>query len=128
MAHVLEHLPDPVGYLISLREQYLLPQGWLLIEVPNLYCHDSFEIAHLASYSMHTLCQTLLRSGFEIFKHQSHGRPRSELLGLYLTVLAKPGVQVDVISPEKMVAQKRQLGMLRRRVLQKLFPKQAWIR
>jgi trans-aconitate methyltransferase len=128
LAHVLEHLPDPIGYLISLREQYLLSHGWLLIEVPNLYCHDSFEIAHLTSYSMHTLCQTLRRSGFEITKNQSHGRPRSELLSLYLTVLAKPGVQVDGIRPEKMVVQKRQLGMLLRRVLQKLFPKQAWIR
>jgi trans-aconitate methyltransferase len=128
MAHVLEHLPDPTRYLISLREQYLHTHGWLLIEVPNLYCHDSFEIAHLTSFSMHTLRQALLRSGFKIIKHQSHGRPRSELLGLYLTVLAKPGVEVDGVRPEKMVAQKRQLGMLRRRVLQKLFPKQAWIR
>jgi trans-aconitate methyltransferase len=128
MAHVLEHLPDPTGYLISLREQFLHPHGWLLIEVPNLYCHDSFEIAHLTSYSMHTLRQALLYSGYEIAKAETHGRPRSELLRLYLTVLAKPGTQVDEINPEKMVARKRQLGMLRRRVLQKLFPKQAWIR
>ena len=128
MAHVLEHLPDPIKYLISLREQYLLPHGWLLVEVPNLYCHDSFEIAHLTSYSMHTLRQTLLRSGFEIIKQESHGRPRSELLDLYLTVLVKPGVQSDRIRPEKLVARKRELGMLRRRIMQKLFPKQAWIR
>ena len=128
MAHVLEHLPDPIGYLTSLREQFLLPHGRLLIEVPNLYCHDSFEVAHLTSYSMHTLHQTLRHSGYEIIKEESHGRPRSGLLGLYLTVLAKPGTQVSVIKPEKMVAKKRQLGMFRRRVLQKLFPKQAWIR
>jgi len=128
MAHVLEHLPDPSGYLNTLREQYLLPDGWLLLEVPNLYCHDSFEIAHLISYSAHSLRQILLQSGYKIIKLESHGRPRSELLDLYLTVLAKPGAQVDVIKPEKLVAQKRQLGMLRRRVLQKLFPKKAWIR
>lgn len=128
LAHVLEHLSNPVGYLTYLREQFMTTDGWLLIEVPNLYCHDSFEIAHLISFSAHTLRQTVQRSGYEIVILQSHGRPRSELLGLYLTVLASPSKQVGIIQPEKRVAQKRQLGMLRRRVLQRLFPKRAWIR
>ncbi len=47
MFHVLEHLPDPVGYLSALRQKFLEPDGWLLIEVPNLYAHDCFEVAHL---------------------------------------------------------------------------------
>lgn len=128
IAHVLEHLSNPVGYLTYLRDRYLSQDGWLLIEVPNLYCHDSFEIAHLISFSEHTLCQTLQRSGYEIVKLEAHGRPRSELLGLYLTVLTRPGNQVGIIQPEKMVTQKRQLGMFRRRVLQRFFPKRAWIR
>jgi len=102
--------------------------GWLLIEVPNLYCHDSFEIAHLISFSAHTLRQTIQRSGYEIVILESHGRPRSELLGLYLTVLARSNKQVGIMQSERRVAQKRQLGMLRRRVLQRLFPKRAWIR
>jgi SAM-dependent methyltransferase len=127
MAHVLEHLPDPVGYLASLRENHLTPDGWLLLEVPNLYCHDSFEIAHLTSFSAHTLCQTVQRAGYEIVKLEAHGRPRSELLPLYLTMLAKPGKMAGAIQPEKGMARKRQLGMLRRRVLQKLFPKRAWL-
>ena len=59
---------------------------------------------------------------------EAHGRPRSELLNLYLTLLAPPGKQAGVIQPEKGVVRKRQLGMLRRRVYQKLFPKRAWIR
>jgi len=128
MAHVLEHLPNPVGYLTYLRERHLFQNGWLLIEVPNLYCHDSFEIAHLISFSAHTLCQTIQRSGYEVVKLDAHGRPRSELLPLYLTVLARPGKRVSVIQPEKGVALKRKAGMLRRRVLQRLFPKRAWIR
>jgi SAM-dependent methyltransferase len=57
MAHVLEHLPDPVGYLSALRETLLESNSWLLIEVPNLYAHDCFEVAHLTSFSAHTLSQ-----------------------------------------------------------------------
>lgn len=127
MAHVLEHLSNPVGYLTYLREKHLTSDGWLLLEVPNLYCHDSFEIAHLVSFSAHTLSETVQKAGFEIVKLEAHGRPRSELLPLYLTVLARPGKSAGVIQPEKNVACKRRLGMFRRRVLQKLFPKKAWL-
>jgi 2-polyprenyl-3-methyl-5-hydroxy-6-metoxy-1,4-benzoquinol methylase len=128
MAHVLEHLSNPVDYLFHLREHHLKEDGWLLIEVPNLYCHDSFEIAHLISFSSHTLVQTIQRSGFEIIKIESHGRPRSKILNLYLTVLAHPGKRVKIIKPENGVAMKRKFGMLQRRVLQKIYPKHAWIR
>jgi hypothetical protein len=127
LAHVLEHLSNPVGYLTYLREKHLTAAGWLLLEVPNLYCHDSFEIAHLVSFSAHTLRQTVQKACFEVVKLEAHGRPRSELLPLYLTVLARPGQSTGVIRPEKSVARKRQLGMFRRRVLQKLFPKKAWL-
>ena len=129
MAHVLEHLPDPVGYLASLREKHLAPHGWLLLEVPNLYCHDSFEIAHLTSFSAHTLRQTVEQAGYEVVKLEAHGRPRSELLPLYLTLLARSANDgmVHPLQSEGNVAFKRRLGLLRRRVVQKLFPKKAWI-
>lgn len=130
LSHVLEHLPDPVGYLVHLRETLLNKAGWLLLEVPNLYAHDSFEIAHLVSYSPHTLMQTLEKAGFEIIRLEQHGRPRSKLLPLYLTVLARPlpGVpRTWNLLPEKQVAFKRRAGMLRRRLLERLFPKQAWL-
>ena len=129
LAHVLEHLPDPVGYLAHLHQSLLDPIGWLLIEVPNLYAHDTFEVAHLVSYSPHTLVQTLGKAGFEIVKIGQHGRPRSELLPLYITVLARPGstaTRFSPLAPEKWVALKRRLGMLRRRVLERLFPRRAW--
>jgi hypothetical protein len=105
----------------------LTRDGWLLLEVPNLYCHDSFEIAHLVSFSPHTLRQTVQKAGFEVVKLRAHGHPRSELLPLYLTLLACPGTSAGVIQPEKNVARKRQLGMFRRRVTQKFFPKKAWL-
>ena len=129
MAHVLEHMPDPVGYLVHLRETLLDPAGWLLIEVPNLYAHDSFETAHLVAYSAHTLQQTLGKAGFEVIRLEQHGRPRSAWLPLYITLLARPrmGAQGPFhIQPEHYVAAKRQLGMLSRHLLERLFPGWIW--
>ncbi len=128
MAHVLEHLPDPVGYLTTLREQVLTPDGWLLLEVPNLYCHDSFEVAHLTHFSKHTLRQTLRRAGYQIRRLRVHGRPRSALLPLYITVLAQPAPSAaSQVRPERFVAFKRRAGMFCRRVVQKLWPHKAWL-
>ena len=129
MAHVLEHLPDPVGYLAHLRETLLDPAGWLLIEVPNLYAHDSFETAHLVAYSAHTVQQTLGKAGFEVFRLEKHGRPRSAWLPLYITLLARPrsGAQRTYrLHPERWVARKRRLGMLSRHFLERLFPRWIW--
>ena len=131
MSHVLEHLPDPVGYLNHLRESILTPDGWLLVEVPNLYAHDSFEPAHLVAYSPHMLRQTLEKAGFAIVCLEAHGRPRSDVLPLYITVLARPGSGAPRTThrvPEKRVALKRRLGMLRRRILERLIPRRAWKR
>ena len=130
MAHVLEHLPDPVAYLVDLRKDYLTPSGWLLVEVPNLYSHDSFEIAHMTSYSAKTLEQVLKKAGFQIVILKKHGHPRSKILPLYLTVIAKPSQSVSVsyqVLPERNVRLKRLLGILWRRVVQKLFPQKAWV-
>jgi hypothetical protein len=128
MAHVLEHLPDPVRYLAGLRESLLERDGWLLIEVPNLYAHDSFEIAHLVSFSAHTLRQTLGRAGFEIVALEAHGRPRSRILPLYLTTLARPAQanQAAQVQPESRVRLKRWWGMRRRGLLSRVFPRWAW--
>jgi SAM-dependent methyltransferase len=129
--HVLEHLSDPIEILVCLRERFLEQGGWLLVEVPNLYGHDSFEIAHLYSFSSHTLTETLRKSGFEIAALQKHGKPLSKILPLYLTVLSHPGPTLKQSgafqpNPEKGVAAKRKLGMLNRRVLQRLLPRLAW--
>jgi SAM-dependent methyltransferase len=91
--HVLEHLPDPVGYLRRLRETWMTPTGRLLIEVPNLFGHRSMELAHLALYSARTLRQTIERAGFHVLKLKTHGRPRSPVLRLYVTALARAGIE-----------------------------------
>ncbi|MBU2609590.1 MAG: class I SAM-dependent methyltransferase [Chloroflexi bacterium] len=126
MSHVLEHLPDPAAYLAHLREKVLASDGWLVLEVPNLYCHDSFEVAHLVSYSAHTLSQIVIKAGFGIVAVEKHGRPRSDLLPLYITLLARPAEQTWSLHPERFVALKRRVGLLRRRILERLFPQKAW--
>ena len=95
MAHVLEHLPEPVAYLANLRKNLLAKDGALLIEVPNLYAHDCFEIAHLVSYSPHTLRELLRIAGYTVLAFKQHGQPRSEIIPLYLTALARPLGQTD---------------------------------
>ena len=128
LAHVLEHLPEPVEYLSALRAGLLEPAGHLLVEVPNLYAHDSFEIAHLVSYSAHTLQQTLQQAGYQVITLQAHGRPRSELLPLYLTALARPTTAaLASLIPEQGVPRKRRWGMMRRSLLERIFPRKAWL-
>jgi hypothetical protein len=135
LAHVLEHIPDPIQYLRNLREKWLTGDGNLLVEVPNLYGHDCFEIAHLISYSVHTLKQTLQQAGYEIRVTQVHGMPRSRILHLYITILAKPSTipkysstpsLVNLI-PERNVKLKRRLGFLKRQILTRLLPRKAWL-
>ena len=128
MMHVLEHLPNPVDYLRDLRLKCLLPAGWLLIEVPNLFAHDSFELAHLVSYSTHTLVQVVTKAGFKVTLLRAHGLPRSRLIPLYLSLLAQPGeVANNPTRPEHLVGLKRRAGFFYRRVVTRLAPRQAWI-
>jgi SAM-dependent methyltransferase len=129
LAHVMEHLPYPVEYLANLRQNLLIPEGWLLVEVPNLYAHDSFEVAHLASYSAHTLRQVLSKAGYDLVLLEAHGWPRSRLLPLYLTALARPVVDPAPYVPtlEGGARFKRGWGMLRRRALERLLPHLAWL-
>jgi predicted TPR repeat methyltransferase len=130
MSHVLEHLSDPVGMLRVIREKLLAENGLILLEVPNFYAHDSYELAHLVCYTPHTLKEALRQAGYEVVRFERHGVPRSDLLNLYLTVLARPASpQSDPgrVRPEKNVRLKRKLAMLYRRIVQKIFPHKAWL-
>lgn len=130
LIHVLEHLPDPVGTVASIRRDLLDKDGYLLLEVPNFYAHDSYELAHLACYTPHTLQEVLRKAGFEPVVVNRHGVPRSALLNLYITVVARPLVGDTLKSqarPESLVALRRQAGLYYRRLVQRLFPHQAWL-
>jgi len=130
MIHVLEHLPDPLGVLRTIRTELLKESGILLLEVPNFYAHDSYELAHLACYTPHTLQQVLRQAGYHVFFFQRHGFPRSSLLNLYLTLMAQPlpdDVPFVPVKPDRMVRYKREVGLLYRRGVEKIFPKKAWL-
>jgi len=128
MSHVLEHLPDPRTYLEHLKEEILASDGCLLIEVPNLYAHDSFEIAHLSSFSIHTLRQLVRKAGYEMIAYQKHGYPRSKVIPYFLTVLCCPTLftSQNKVRPERFVSIKRSMGLFRRRVISRIFPALAW--
>ena len=128
MMHVLEHLPNPVETLKSISEINLEPDGWLLLEVPNLYAHDCFEVAHLVSFSAHTLSQVVQKAGYRVIQLRAHGMPRSQLIPLYLTLLAQPDNGDNYsLKPDRLVRLQRQVGFIRRRITERLFPHQAWI-
>ena len=125
----IKDLIDPVSYLQRLKERHLVTRGWLMIEVPNLYAHDSFEVAHLISFNVKTLTQVVEKADFQIANLVKHGHPRSKLIPLYLTLLANPGSRKQgfQVRRETGVRVKRQAGLLHRRILTKLFPRQAWL-
>ncbi len=127
MMHVLEHLPNPVEYLQDLREKHLSTRGWLVLEVPNLFAHDCFEIAHLTAFSGHTLIQVVEQAGYRVIRLRAHGLPRSRLIPLYLSLLAQPNSHTHVaVKPDHLVSVRRQAGLLLRRVVTRLIPNQAW--
>ncbi|MFZ3070223.1 MAG: bifunctional glycosyltransferase/class I SAM-dependent methyltransferase, partial [Anaerolineaceae bacterium] len=130
LMHVLEHLENPVETLHQIREALLSSHGWLLLEVPNFYAHDSYELAHLACFTPHSIVETLHKAGYEVAFLRKHGYPRSELLNLYLNVLARPAQNPTpsyTVKPESAVPLKRQLAIFRRRVLTRLSPGRAWL-
>ena len=128
MVHVLEHLSNPVDYLIQLKSMWLTSAGVLLIEVPNLYAHDSFEVAHLTSFSQFTLVETLKKAGYTIKILLKHGLPRSNMIPLYITLLAIPSNNLyERINRERGIRMKRRAGIAHRRILERLLPKQAWL-
>ncbi|MEW6566796.1 MAG: class I SAM-dependent methyltransferase [Chloroflexota bacterium] len=124
LAHVLEHLPDPIRYLRSLREGWLSPDGHLLVETPSLYGHPCLEMAHTVAFSPATLVAALQASGLEPEQTRSHGRPYSRLLRLFVTVLARPvGARpprgIGRTSPS-MILLRRRIGMMALRSARRL--------
>ena len=128
MAHVLEHLPDPVGYLEDVREKWLTSDGALLVEVPNLYGHPSVENPHLFCFSPGTLNYALARAGYEVTRLVRHGSPRSKLIPLYLTAITRPAVDVRARKPgPRLVRFKRSIGMTWNRAASRVAPGWAWL-
>jgi len=119
-----------VGTLRMIREALIAPDGILLLEVPNFYVHDSYELAHLSCFTPHTLKEVVRQAGFRVEEVLLHGVPRSSNLKLYMTLIAVPAAEdkkLPAVKFERGVGIKRKAGMLYRRLIQKLFPHQAWL-
>ena len=129
LMHVLEHLEKPIEVLKQIREKLLKDDGCLIIEVPNFYAHDSYELAHLTCFTEQSLAEMLKQAGFETVAARKHGMPRSKILPLYLTILVKPVSKPEkqAVKTEKNVRCKRNYGMLKRRIQTKLNPGDAWL-
>ena len=131
MAHVLEHLPDPVDYLRNLREKWMKPGGHLLIEVPNLNGHTALELSHLAAYTTMTLQRLLNQAGYRLKAIEAHGHPRSRLIPLYLTALVQvSSEQVPSVSyrtSPRVILTRRKISTIWARSMTRLFPGLAWL-
>lgn len=67
MVHVLEHVPDPIGFLCALSEK-LRPDGLLMIEVPN-FLRNPFDLLiadHCTHYTVESLRTVVEKAGFEV--------------------------------------------------------------
>jgi hypothetical protein len=131
MVHVLEHLAEPVRYLETIRRDWMAEEGALLLEVPNLYGHSCFEAAHLTAYSPAALKETLRRAGYEVLSLNRHGAPRSRLIPLYLTALARPDPSAATVSNSSpaLLSTKwgRRIGIFWSRLATRLAPSLAWL-
>jgi 2-polyprenyl-3-methyl-5-hydroxy-6-metoxy-1,4-benzoquinol methylase len=131
MGHTLEHIPEPAEFLQRLRVRWLSPGGHLLLEVPNLYGHYSFETAHLIAFSKSTLSELLRRAGFEVLEVKAHGYPRSHLIPLYITLIARGMEEItdneSVQTTSVGVKVRRRFGMLWHQVASKLLTRWAWL-
>ena len=130
MTHVLEHLLDPIQFTEDLRLRWLLPEGALVVEVPNLFGHLNLERPHLLCFHSATLRRALAAAGFETKRVVHHGFPRSRIIPLYLTTIARPGAGPAlgrVRSTARGVELRRALGMAWHRIATKLLPFWAWL-
>ncbi len=114
----------------EIRQSLLASNGALLLEVPNFYAHDSFELAHLSCFTPHSLKEFLRLAGYEIQAFRKHGHPRSKTLDLYIGALARPIIpraRTGSGTPRTLRAPKRALAMLWRKVITRLRPKDSWL-
>ena len=94
MSHVLEHIPDPVAFLRSLRT-HLTPDGLLYIAVPDIRQNpvDLFVLDHCTHFDERTLFHTLADGSFAPVEL------RSDVLGKEIVAIAQASGGNGVIAP-----------------------------
>jgi SAM-dependent methyltransferase len=100
MSHVLEHLTDPVQTLRTIRERWLSDGGRLLLEVPDLIWHASYELSHVHAFTLDSLTNALAQAGLRPTRTVRHGNPYSRRIPFYLLVLAQIETgDIELVSP-----------------------------
>lgn len=75
LVHSLEHFPEPREFLVHLRQQVLAVDGWLYIEVPNLFGSPLNDPTHFFSFSPDSLRWLVETAGFEVVELFTTGEP-----------------------------------------------------
>lgn len=100
MSHILEHIPDPVGYLRKVSH-LLGPLGLLLVAVPNLDAYDVtslwrrehyatlFDRTHNMAFSGEGLVLLLEKAGYEIYRKNTQTLGATSLNGLAVGLYRK---------------------------------------
>ena len=73
MSHVLEHLPDPIGFLTTLKKDYMNPKGLLVIEVPSLRASSAWSAFHTIAFTPASLEYSLATAGYKVTKMIGEG-------------------------------------------------------
>lgn len=77
LVHALEHFPDPKGFLHHLADQVLSEDGWLYIEVPNLFGSPLNDPTHFFTFSPDSLRWLVESAGFEVAALFTSGQPET---------------------------------------------------
>ena len=101
--HLLEHLTDPVKYLVNIKP-LLAENGEVLFEVPNLYCflaeispeyeEFTYAYAHVSYYYEDTLRLVFEKAGYNIKKFI---RKKFILLKITLDGFGKENLLLNII-------------------------------
>jgi 2-polyprenyl-3-methyl-5-hydroxy-6-metoxy-1,4-benzoquinol methylase len=73
LLHVLEHLSDPVDFLIKIKKKILKTNGLIYIEIPNPFTNPLNDPTHLNLYSIDTIKYLLYSCNYKILSIQQRG-------------------------------------------------------
>jgi SAM-dependent methyltransferase len=98
MSHLLEHVADPINYLVSLRDK-LAETGLLLIEVPDALQNpfDTLVADHATHFTLETLPLVIEKAGYEVLFAANDWIPKE------LTIVARKAHQPAEENPSRKI-------------------------
>ncbi len=73
LLHVLEHLPDPVDFLLKIKKNILKMNGLLYLELPNPFTNPLNDPTHLNLYSAETIKYILKSCNYKVISIEQRG-------------------------------------------------------